>query len=104
MSKITGYFAAEKCIGSRFLLLVSGGVLVLIPAALAFGKGLLSPRALGLVMIGDIGCVAITVFVILRNARARFQASSGTSTETTNDATREKFRKRIRGLQIGVAF
>ena len=104
MSKITGYFAAEKYIGRRFLLLVFGGVLVLIPAALAFGKGVLSPRALGLVMMGYIGCVAITVFVILRHARARFQASSGKSTETTNDATREKFRKRIRRLQLGVAF
>lgn len=104
MSNITGYFAAEKYLRWRFLLLVFGGVLVIIPAALALSKGLLSPRGLGLVMIAYVGCVAVAVFIMLRNARARFQISSGSSTENANDATREKFRKRIRRLHLGVAF
>jgi hypothetical protein len=104
MSKITDYFSIEKYLAWRFLLLVSGGVLVIIPAALALGKGLLSPRGLALVMIAYVGCVAVAVFIILRNARARFQASSGKSTDIADDATREKFRKRIRRLQFGVAF
>ena len=104
MSKIATYFAVEKYIGRRFLLLISGGLLVLIPTALAFGNGLLSPRALGLVMIAYVACVAAAIFVILRNARARFQASSVRSTDIADDATRMKFRKRILRLQVGVAF
>ena len=104
MSKITDYFAAEKYLGWRFLLLVFGGVLVIIPAALALGKGLLSPRGLAFVMIAYVGCVAVAVFVILRNARARFQASSGGSTDVADDATRKRFRKQIWSLQLGVAF
>lgn len=104
MSKIDTYFAAEKYISRRFLSLVSGAVLVLIPAALAFGNGLLSPRALGLVMIAYTTCVAVAIFVILRNARVRFRATSVGSIDITDGATRMKFRKRIRRLRLGVAF
>ena len=85
-------------------MLVVGGVLVIIPAALALGRGLLSPRGLAFVVIAYVGCVAVAVFVILRNARARFQASSGGSTDVADDATRKRFRKQIRRLQLGVAF
>lgn len=81
-----------------------GGLLVIIPAALELGEGLLSPRGLAIVMIAYVACVAVAVFIILRNARARFQVSSGKSTDIADDATRKRFRKQIRSLQIGVAF
>ena len=104
MSKITNYFAAEKYFRRHLLLLMFGGGPVIILAALALGKGLFSPRAFALVMIAYVTCVAVAVFVILRNARARFQASSSESTDIADDATRHKFRRRIRRLQLGVAF
>jgi hypothetical protein len=104
MSKIGHYFAAERYIGRRFLLLGCGGALVVVALALALRNGLLSPRALGLLLIAYVACVAVAVFVILRNVRARFQASMGESTDIADDATRKKFRKRIRGLRLGVAF
>jgi hypothetical protein len=43
-------------------LLVLGGLLVLIPVVLAFGNGLLSPRALVSVMIAYAACVAVAAF------------------------------------------
>jgi hypothetical protein len=62
MSKVNDHFAAEKYVGRRYLLLVLGGLLVLIPLALAFANGLLSPRALVSVMIAYAACVAVAVF------------------------------------------
>jgi len=104
MSTITGFVAAQKYLRWRFLLLIVGGVLVIIPAALAFSSGLLSPRGLPLVMVAYAGCVAVAVFIILLNARAKFKAASDKSTDFADDATRERFRKQIRRLQFGVAF
>lgn len=100
MSRITNYFAAERYIRWRFFLLIFGGALVLVPAVLAFGNGLLSPRAFASVMIAYVAFIAVAVFTIFRKVKA----SSGKSTETADDATLRKFRKRIRGLQFGVAF
>lgn len=104
MSKINDYFAAEKYIRERFVLLMFCGALVLTSSALAFGNGLLSSRALASVMLAWGACVAVAFFVIVRNIRAKSQVSSGKSTETADGATLKKFRKRIRELQFGVAF
>lgn len=65
MSKVSDHFAAEGYVGRRYLLLVLGGRVVLILVALAFGNGLLSPRALVSVMIAYAACVA------LRSSRKR---------------------------------
>jgi hypothetical protein len=104
MSKINDYFANERYIRRRFVLLVCSGVLVLMPAALAFGNGLLSSGALASVMLAWVACGAVASFVIVRNIRATSQVSSDKSTETADDATLKKFRKRIGRLQFGVAF
>jgi len=77
-----------------------GGGLILLAAIFAFGNGLLSPRAFASVLIAYFACVTVAAFAILRKVRA----SSGKSTETADDATVKKFRKRIRRLQFGVAF
>ena len=77
MSKPTDYFEAGRYFRGGFLLLVFGGVLVLLPVALAFGNGLLSPRALAAVLIVYATGVAVAVVVILRNARARTNISAG---------------------------
>lgn len=104
MSKINDYSAAERYVGWRILLLVFGGVIILIPVALAFGNGLLSPQALASVLIAYAACVTVAVFVILRNAKARLQVSSGEFTGILDESTRRKFQKRIRRLQLGVVF
>jgi hypothetical protein len=103
MSKVTDYFAVQRYVRLRFFALVFGGALVVILVALAYCSGLLSPRVLGLVLIAYAACVGVAVFVILRSARAKFQVSTGESAEIADDATRGKFRKRIRNLKFGVA-
>ena len=104
MSKISDYFATERYIGRRFLLLGFCGALVLIPVALAFGNGLLSIRSLASVGIAYVGCVTVAVFFILRNAKARIQISSVKPTGIPDEVMRRKFHARIRRLQLGVAF
>jgi len=100
MSKITDYFAAERYIRRRLLLLMFGGGLVLLAAVLAFENRLLSPRAFVLVLIAYVACLTLAASTILRKVRAL----SGKSTETADDETVKRFRKRIRRLQFGVAF
>jgi len=85
-------------------LLVFGGVLVLLPVALAFGNGLLSPRALAAVLIVYATGVAVAVVVILRNARARTNISAGRLAGISVDARQRKLRRSIRTLQLGVVF
>lgn len=104
MSKIDAYFAIEKHLRWRLLLLVFGGVVVIIPAALALSNGLLSPRGFARVMIAYMACTALVAFIMLRNARANFQVSTSTDVEVADDAIRNRFRKKIRSLQIGVGF
>ena len=104
MSKIADYFVVQRYIGRRFLMLMLGGMFVFIPVSLAFGKGLLSPRALASIMIAYAACFAVAVFVILRNARARLQASPEKYSGIPDDAMRRKFRKRIRNMKLGIAF
>jgi hypothetical protein len=104
MSKIADYFVAQRYVGRRSLMLMLGGMFVLIPAILAFGKGLLSPRAFATMMIAYAACIAVAVFVILRNARARLQASLEKFSGIPDDAMRRKFRKRIRNMKLGIAF
>ena len=95
MSRIADYFARERYSRRRLLLLFAGAI-VIAPAA-----RLLSPRALlAPVMIAYIACFSVATFTILRKARAL----SGKSSEAADDATIRKFRKRIRSLQLGVAF
>ncbi|KAA6458672.1 hypothetical protein DYQ86_19150 [Acidobacteria bacterium AB60] len=104
MSNIARYLSAEKYVGIRILFVVSVGVVVLGTAALAFAKGLLSPRALGLAMIAYAACATGAVFVTLRNAGVGLQGSSSEGPEIAEDGARKKFRRRIRKLQVSVAF
>jgi hypothetical protein len=100
---VKGYFASEKYLRRRLLFLTFVGVIILFPLALAYAYGLISPRALGWVLLGYVACVTIVVLVILRNVRARFGVSAGTLAEPPDDATRRKDRRRVRILQVGVA-
>jgi len=104
MSKPTDYFEAERYFRGGFLLLVFGGVLVLLPVALAFGNGFRSPRALAAVLIVYATGVAVAVVVILRNARARTNISAGRLAGIPVDARQRKLRRSIRTLQLGVVF
>jgi hypothetical protein len=104
MSKPTDYFEAERYFRGGFLLLVFGGVLVLLPVALAFGNGFRSPRALAAVLIVYATGVAFAVVVILRNARARTNISAGRLAGIPVDARQRKLRRSIRTLQLGVVF
>jgi hypothetical protein len=104
MSKIADYFVAERYMRRRFLLLMFGGALLLIPAVIAFGNGLLSSRGLALVMLAYIACVSVAAFLIVRKIRSGSVVPSGEGTETADHATLKRFQKRIRKLQIGLAF
>jgi hypothetical protein len=100
----TNYFAAERYLRKRFLFLTLGGTIILFSVALAYAHGLISPRALRWVLLANVAFVTLLGFAILRKARARFKPSAGTLAEVPDDATRKKYRVRIRFLEFGVAF
>lgn len=103
MNKITGYFAAERYTRGRLLWLLLGSLIVLVPVACAFANGLILPRALGLVLLLYVACVALAVSVILRRARVEVEASANRLDQFPDDAMRRKYRGRIRRLELYVA-
>ena len=104
MNEVAKGVAVQRQFLVRFVLLLVGGVIVLIPIALASAKGLISPRALGFVLVAYVACVALAVVFMYRNAWSKLKISDGTPSEAPDDAMRASYLRKIRRLQFGVAF
>jgi hypothetical protein len=103
MNEVAKSVSVQRQFVVRFVLLLAGSVIVPIPIALASANGLISPRALGFVLIAYVACVAIAVISMYWNAWSKLRADS-TLVEAPDDAMRTSYRRKIRRLQFGVAF
>src|SRR5262249_46956083 len=101
MINSSGFFAADRYIRTRFLLLFLCDVPI--TTAALFGA-MRWQLPLAPVIVAVAVCIAFATFIILRNARKRASDYAGLSPTSLDDATRRKLRGRIRRLQIGLAF
>ncbi len=98
------FFATERYLRTRFLLLILGGVPILAAVAVGSTYLQLAPRALAMMVFAIALCIAPAALIILRNAKSRANASTDSSPALLDDEMRKKLRGRIRRLQFGVVF
>jgi hypothetical protein len=98
------FFATERYLRTRFLVLLLGGVPILAAAAVGSTYRQLTPRALATMVLAIALCIAPAALIILRNPKSRAYASTDPSPALLDNEMRYELHGRIRRLQFGVAF
>ena len=96
------FFAIERYLRTRFLLLIFGGMPILAAVIVGATYWHFAPRALATMVFAVALCIATAALIIVRNARARANASNDPA--PLDDAMRKNLRGRIRRLKFYVAF
>lgn len=101
---MTNLLDREKYIRPRLLLLIFAEATILMPLALAFAHGMVSPRMLGWLTIASSACLGAAWFWILRRAREKFPVTEAQLAAPLDAASKKRIRRSILLLEIGVVF
>ncbi|MGB6974134.1 MAG: hypothetical protein WBD67_05580 [Terracidiphilus sp.] len=101
---MTNPLQREAYIRGRLLLLVFAEATILMPLALAFAHGMVSPRMLGWLTIASSMCLGAAWFWILRRAQEKFPATKAGLAAPLDATTKKRLRRTILLFEIGVVF